>query len=281
MNWELLLDKTEKLLKWLQRGATLLFIVYSLGLGIYEGIKSGTIQGLISWTIAGMGAASLFALIHLGFYALITTSNWLSDQLKKYPKIRRGILICLMVIVIIIAFAGLFYWQIDNLIKAIIFVYCVIMAPSALISLLQDDRRREQFSLLGSRIAPELVIQNPQAAVEHAFTLFEDHLRRRLNAGTNIYGEALINLAYGQDGKLFYGNTEGENKGARNFISGAYATYRNPRKHRVIEDDKQTALAIIVLVELLIRLVDESIDKDSASTGVVLQSLYKMSDFGQ
>jgi len=48
-------------------------------------------------------------------------------------------------------------------------------------------------------------------------------------------------------------------------LSGAYATFRNPRMHRLIEDNEQSIIAIITIVDLLIKIVDEA--KDSAKEG--------------
>jgi uncharacterized protein (TIGR02391 family) len=116
--------------------------------------------------------------------------------------------------------------------------------------------------LLAKKITPQMVEQNPQAAIEHAFTLFENNLRNRLGAGPEVRsGEDVINQAFGKNGKLTYGATESEDQGVRNLMSGAYATFRNPRKHRIVEDDKDTSLAIIALIDMLIRLTDEAKSK--------------------
>ena len=98
--------------------------------------------------------------------------------------------------------------------------------------------------------------QNPQAAVQYAFTIFEDHLRKRLNVGPDIFGENLINKAFGDCGILTYGATSAEERGVRNFIAGAYSVFRNPSMHRITVNEEETALSIIILVDMLIKLVD-------------------------
>lgn len=107
-------------------------------------------------------------------------------------------------------------------------------------------------------VTSELVKQNPQAAIQQIFTLFEDRLRKRIGAGPDLYGESLINAAFGNKGVLAYGGTRAEQVGIRNLLSGAYATFRNPRMHRLMEDDEKTVRAIITLVDLLIKIVDEA-----------------------
>jgi hypothetical protein len=100
--------------------------------------------------------------------------------------------------------------------------------------------------------------QNPQAVIQSAFALFESRLRARINANADLFGEALINAAYGNNGQLKHGETLAEQLGTRNLLSGAYATFRNPRMHRVVEDNERSALAIITLVDLLIQVVEDS-----------------------
>lgn len=108
------------------------------------------------------------------------------------------------------------------------------------------------------RITYADVRRNPQAIVQYAFTSFESHLRKRIGAGSELYGENLINQAYGGNGNLSYGAVPSERVGARNFMSGAYAVFRNPRMHRTVEENEQMAVKLLVLVDLLIKLVDES-----------------------
>lgn len=106
--------------------------------------------------------------------------------------------------------------------------------------------------------------QNPQSVIQSAFILFESHLRTRLNAGAELFGEALINEAYGNNGRLTYGATPAEKIGIRNLMSGAYASFRNPRMHRIVNDNEQTATTIIALVDLLIQIVDSSQNNNSS-----------------
>ncbi len=118
-----------------------------------------------------------------------------------------------------------------------------------------------QSKALVERVSPQLIKNNPQAAIEHAFTVFEDYLRQRLGLGAEVYGENLINQAFGKNGKLTSSTIENEDRGVRDLMAGAYATFRNPRKHRIIEDDTSTALSILSLVDLMIKLIDKAQDK--------------------
>jgi len=115
---------------------------------------------------------------------------------------------------------------------------------------------------LSERTAEQITYQqikeNPQSAVQYAFTLFEECLRERTGVGPELYGEKLINNAFADGGCLTYGELRAEQLGVRNLMSGAYATLRGPRIHRLIKDDEQRAFTIIALVDLLMQVVDEA-----------------------
>jgi uncharacterized protein (TIGR02391 family) len=173
-----------------------------------------------------------------------------------------------MFALILVACGVTIYWKTDNLFKFGFAMFFIILLPSALLSIIQEDKRRERFTLLGTHISPQLVAENPQAAVEHAFTYFEDRLRSRLGVGSEVFGENLINLAYGKNGKLSYGDLDTEKNGVRNFLSGAYAAFRNPRKHRMVNESRQSALEIIGLIETMVRLVEESSIQDTIDNSI-------------
>lgn len=256
------LDKVIDLIPKLQKIFVGISVVFIFLFSLYRGITTN--YGIVIGGLVGI-IGSMFI---IGSYALfgmwgIATDN-LTDFLSKYPKLRRNIISVFSLLIVMIAYFIVFYSNIEIIFKAILIIFFLIIFPPAIISVIQEERRREIFKLLGNVITPELIAQNPQAAIEHAFTLFEDHLRNHLDVSSSIYGESLINLAFGQDGILSYSDIENENKGVRNLMSGVYATYRNPRKHRIVNDDKETALAIIALIELLIHIIDNSSQKENS-----------------
>lgn len=109
-------------------------------------------------------------------------------------------------------------------------------------------------------VTSALVAQNPQAAIQQIFIIFEDCLRKRIGASPDVYGEGLINSAFGKDGFLKYGETPAEQTGTRNLFSGVYAVFRNPRMHRTVDEEQATVFAILTTVDLLIKIIDESED---------------------
>jgi uncharacterized protein (TIGR02391 family) len=116
-------------------------------------------------------------------------------------------------------------------------------------------------------VTSALVEQNPQAAIQQIFTIFEDHLRKRIGADSNLYGKGLIKAAFGQNGVLTYGETPAEKEGIRSLFFGAYLTFRNPRMHRIVEDDSEIVLSIISMVDLLIKVIDEAQDSKAGNQG--------------
>lgn len=109
-------------------------------------------------------------------------------------------------------------------------------------------------------ITSALLEQNPQAAIQQIFILFEDHLRKRIGKGSDLYGEDLINAAFAKHGVLKYGETPAEQFGVRHLFSGVYAVFRNPHMHRIVDNDQATVLAIITTVDLLIKIIDDAED---------------------
>jgi uncharacterized membrane protein YeaQ/YmgE (transglycosylase-associated protein family) len=258
MKLENLSNKATKVYTWIRFGLIAYFIVLS----IYRAFRAETPEATWFWIIGGiLGAIVLLGItfaIDLIFRFQDVLSDWLIKLLKSYTMARRWIIVVFAVLMTTftpVILVG--YWYLDNLLKMFLWVCFGLILPSALISIAQDDKKRENEYLAGHGVTPELVFKKPQAAIEHSFTIFEDYLRQRICVGPEIYGENLINTAFGKNGCLVYGAVENENLGFRNFISGAYATLRNPRKHRVFRDDEQTALSIVSLVELLIQMVDK------------------------
>jgi hypothetical protein len=100
--------------------------------------------------------------------------------------------------------------------------------------------------------------RNPQATVQHAFTLLETQIRKKINANSDIFGEPLINAAFGSNGCLTFGETPAEQLGVRNFISGAYATFRNPRMHREVDDNEREALQLLTVIDCIMVIVDKA-----------------------
>jgi len=143
-------------------------------------------------------------------------------------------------------------------ISAIGLVFAIVMFMSSPIT------KMSKISIvLSSKVTDECIEQDPQGAIERAFRIFEDHLKEKLkkqgklDEKRNPSGNELIKMAFGNRGHFFY-------KGLRtpdetfNFISNIYAKFRHPRAHGIIEDDSKTAVIIIKLVDVLIRIVDEA-----------------------
>lgn len=116
-----------------------------------------------------------------------------------------------------------------------------------------------------NKISLDDIKRNPQASIQHAFTLLETQVRNKLNANSDLFGEALINAAFGANGSLVFGETPAEQLGVRNFVSGAYATFRNPRMHREVKDNEQEALQLLAMIDLIMVIVEKATVKIAAA----------------
>jgi uncharacterized protein (TIGR02391 family) len=270
-DWEFILNGVLKVLSWLQAVSIIATVAYSLWLGISRGKASGTLSGFVTWLLASLIVSflmlALFAAINLGEVIWEDLHDWLTDRFGRYPTLRKWIIAFPAVLSgvttpLFLIFAD---WQVDIFVKVMVLAYFGLVLPSALVSLVRSDMMRWRTHLTSANITPELIAQSPQAAIENAFTHFEDKLRRRIGVGPDVFGEALINRAFApQNGALIYGAVEAEQQGVRNLVSGAYATFRNPRKHRVIQDDVAMVEHILTMVEVLMRLTDEAQDRRPA-----------------
>ncbi len=244
-----------------------LLAFYTIGTGIYKGSTSGTTQDFIYWTVIGFIGALIvlfaFLALDLGMIVWDKSTSWLSNQVRKYPYIRTCIIFPNIFIAFYAAYLSVKFLNIDLSLRIFISVYLVWFLPAAIISLLREDLRKER-SRLSSNISRETRIHNPQAAIENAFTHFEDHLLKRLSGDTNLYGNRLIKAAYeGEKSRLVY-KVDGKDYTANlnSLMIGAYSILRNPRHHKLVEDDEQKAESIISFVELLIEFVDNSVDRE-------------------
>jgi hypothetical protein len=248
--------------------------IYSLCIGIYKGIVSDSTPEFFGWAAIGFVGALLilftFLALDFGLSVWDKSTNWLSKHIRKYPYIRLWATFPVIIFAFYAAYFVLKDFETDLSLRVFISVYLIWVLPAAITSLIRDDLSKER-ARLSKEVSREIRIQNPQAAIANAFTHFEDHLLKRLSGDSKLYGNKLIKAAYeGEKSKLVF-KFDGKDYTVHlnNLISGAYSIFRNPRHHKIIEDDEQKAQAIISLAELLIEFVDASeeriLEQDSES----------------
>lgn len=265
--FDIALNNVRRIFDWIINLISIWIVVYA----IYQSTQVQTMSernALLFGGLLGGGFVFLTSwVIDFGFHIQDKMFNWTEVQFTKYTNIRRWILAPIAA-----SFATftpilvLVYGEFNSFWKVFLFIILGFIFPAALTSIIREQKRRENTFLINYRINSALIVENPQAAIEHAFTVLEDRLRQRIKVGAEHYGEKLVNTAFGKNGKLVFSEIEAENIGMRNLLSGAYATFRNPRKHRIVEDDEKTVLSILSLVELLITLVDESKDNETETS---------------
>lgn len=219
------------------------------------------LQGLLSASFV------VFALVAFDAVLKIWESviSWLIVFFGKYPSFRPWFVLPAVLISILYPLLNLPRWNIEVTLVVFITLYLVVVLPAALLSLIRDDRRFEKM-VLSKSITRNMLVQNPQAAIEHAFTYFEDHLRKRVPNSTKLYAGNLISAAFeGKNSQLKY-ISDGRDQTAHlhSLISGAYSLFRNPRHHRIVDDDPTSAQTLVSLIEMLMRFVDECENRDAA-----------------
>ncbi len=99
-------------------------------------------------------------------------------------------------------------------------------------------------------------------AVEDAVKALTEIVRAK--SGVNDDGDSLMRKVFSVNNPILKINQladesdKSEQRGCMELFSGAVAAFRNPRAHKIIEDEPERALEIIAFVSLLAKLVDES-----------------------
>jgi len=200
----------------------------------------------------------LFVIMNFGVKWTEKFSDYLQNTLYIFPRWRRAILIPIISIS-----PGLIYWAFGKMeteitFKIIVAFYFFVFVNSSMISLIRDDRSKEN-SPLSAYVTRDVFLQDRQAALAKAFTVVEDHLAKKVGSN-NKFSTGLINEAYkGEQSKLRLVLDDIDRTSQfRDFLAGAYGMLRNPRHHQLIEDDLYTSHSIYAVAELLLEYVNLS-----------------------
>lgn len=111
-------------------------------------------------------------------------------------------------------------------------------------------------SALANEIAPEQIVREPTAAIRNAFVFFEQRLRNIMGTDSSNSKESVSNLigkAF-KEGILVHEKPEA----VRDLMKGTYGLYRNPLMHEDPKYSTQQAHYILMLVDDLVKKLDES-----------------------
>lgn len=117
-------------------------------------------------------------------------------------------------------------------------------------------------SRLWEVVRSSLEARNYTAAILDAIHLLTDIIRER--SGLEEDGVALIGSAFGGASPKLKVNrlqTESEQnvqRGTEALLRGVYQAIRNPRSHGAYHDDERTAETILLFIDYLLRIVDQS-----------------------
>lgn len=268
-------DKLSTLYFKINKLFTWLIVLYVVGAGIYKGVTSITTTDLITSIAAGV-IGGIFVLLtsyarDIGLNILDKSTDWLSSHIRKFPFARLWVIIPGILFAYYSAYLIIRFLQTEFSLRVFIGLYLIWVLPAALLSLIRDDLTKER-TRLSKKVSREIRIENPQAAIENAYTHFEDYLRNRISGDAKLTGNRLISAAFGGEKSKLVFRSDGKDYTAHlyNLMSGAFSIFRNPRHHKIIEDGEQKAHSIISLAELLIESVDlaehREIDQEKESS---------------
>ena len=103
---------------------------------------------------------------------------------------------------------------------------------------------------------------NFQSAIQNAFIVLEERIRKQGDLPQDKVGRELAQMAFEPDsGPLRFGATGAERAGAKNLYVGAIMTYRNPSSHRFKSDlDRKQSYNILCLVNLLLMSISDDLE---------------------
>ena len=259
------------------RWASILLVIFaSVIVGIYFALSTHLIQDTILAISAVMFIGALFLVVPIYLLSAFTDSSQVIDallssllkQTQKHPGIMlwpAGIATFVFIPLSALWIISIFQLPPDESIKTLqlttkyeVISFLIMIFFWSFYFLSRIDSRIPISDKITTSVSLEMIQNNPQAATEYTFTIFEDYLRKQINAPHSSYGEPLINEALApKKGKIIFGSVENETLGFRNLVSGVYATFRNPRKHRIVNDSPHTATILIAFIGLIMDLIEE------------------------
>ena len=112
---------------------------------------------------------------------------------------------------------------------------------------------------LDQELASHSLGKTYEDAVTSAFRILEEKIRRRIQAGPELFGMPLIETAFhDEQGKLVFGETKNERQALFQLYRSAFMFMRNPPSHRFVKGFSDVEiLEIILLTDLLLKILDK------------------------
>lgn len=190
------------------------------------------------------------------------SNNYLIFRVNEHRNFWSWIAIILSTLILIttISISILSYFgnaeEVINLIKQFWLYYIALLILSILTSsllLVSQTKKIPKLNTLLEILTPEKIIKYPESSVRQAFVFFEEKLRQKMDS--KKYGIPLIQDAFNKrDGRLVY-------EGQENILKMAialYFMYRNPLAHNNMVLNEQENMAILILIDKLIQIINKS-----------------------
>ena len=96
--------------------------------------------------------------------------------------------------------------------------------------------------------------------ITNAFVVLEERIRTKSGAGSDVYGQQLVDYAFNpKTGRLYVGDTESERESYFLILRGMFGSFRNPNSHRLTGNDSDVeTFEVILTVDLLMKLIERA-----------------------
>ena len=96
--------------------------------------------------------------------------------------------------------------------------------------------------------------------ITNAFVVLEERIRSRSGAGSEVYGQQLVDYAFNpKTGRLYVGDTESERESYFLILRGVFGSFRNPASHRLSRNESDVeAFEVILMVDLLLKSIERA-----------------------
>lgn len=112
---------------------------------------------------------------------------------------------------------------------------------------------------LDNELARHCLGKSYEDAVTSAFRILEERIREKIQAGTDLFGVPLMEVAFhAERGKLVFGETRNERQALFQLYRSTFMFLRNPPSHRFVEGFTDfEILEIILLTDLLLKILNK------------------------
>jgi uncharacterized protein (TIGR02391 family) len=113
---------------------------------------------------------------------------------------------------------------------------------------------------------------NHDRAINQATLILEDRIRKKANLPKRLTGESLVGSSFNEDPSktllLVEGGDADDQRGFTQILRGIVPAFRNKTHHHIVESfSQEDAIRIVGFIDVLLRVVDGSVNTKSPPKG--------------